>query len=195
MDEKNLKAEETENQPENVRQESSVCGPDNPKKLNRKIIPVIACASCALVTAVIAIALQSPILLVIALILLVPVVILLVRLLKPKLKARKRRLKHSFLPYWGIIAEIACAPLFLLFVAMMFNGIAILRPIAIVFIAAALACPVFGIAAGITAVARGRSKTGTAGFVMGIIDIVLPPLAVMTTLLLLSTNVVVISLM
>ena len=110
-------------------------------------------------------------------------------------KRRPGKKAHSFLPYWGIIAEAACVPLFLLGWLIFGMGPDFLSLLAILMVIAALACPIFGMAAGIATLARGRKICSTGGFVTAIIDIAIPPLAVIIIILLFSLDVIVIVLM
>ena len=110
-------------------------------------------------------------------------------------KRRPGKKAHSFLPYWGIIAEAACVPLFFLGLLIFGIGPDFLSLLAMLLVIAAICAPIFGMAAGIATLARGRKNCSTGGFVVAIIDIIIPPLAVIVIILLFSLDVIVISLM
>lgn len=159
------------------------------RKLGGKAIAIIVCAALAAFFGVISIFTRSADTLMLALILLVPTIILLFFIAREKMKKRMRL--RSFWPYWGIIAETMCVPLFLLggeisFVSPLFGFIILLTSIF---------CPVFGIVAGSVALTQERANCSTGGFVTAIIDIIIPPLAVIIIILLFSLDVIVIVLM
>lgn len=159
------------------------------RRLGGKAIAIIVCAALAAFFGVISIFTRSADTLMLALILLVPAIILLFIIAHGKMK--KRLHLRSFWPYWGIIAETMCVPLFLLggeisFVSPLFGFIILLTSIF---------CLVFGIVAGSVALTQERKNCSTGGFVVAIIDIIIPPLAVIIIILLFSLDVIVISLM
>lgn len=159
------------------------------RRLGGKAIAIIVCAALAAFFGVISIFTRSADTLMLALILLVPTIILLFFIAREKMKKRMRL--RSFWPYWGIIAETMCVPLFLLggeisFVSPLFGFIILLTSIF---------CPVFGIVAGSVALTQERANCSTGGFVTAIIDVALPPLAVIILIVLLSQGVIVITFM
>ena len=127
--------------------------------------------------------------LMLALILLVPAIILLFIIAREKMK--KRLHLRSFLPYWGIIAEAACVPLALLSIETSY----LTTSLGFFILLVAFFCPVFGMVAGIVAITQKRKECSTGGFVTAIIDIALPPLAVIIPILLISQGVIVITFM
>ena len=159
------------------------------RKLSGKAIAAIICVALAAVLCITTIFTRSADTLMLALILLVPAIILLFIIAHGKMK--KRLHLRSFWPYWGIIAETMCVPLFLLggeisFVSSLFGFIILLTSIF---------CPVFGIVAGSVALTQERANCSTGGFVTAIIDVALPPLAVIILIVLLSQGVIVITFM
>lgn len=159
------------------------------RRLGGKAIAIIVCAVLAAFFGVISIFTRSADTLMLALILLVPIIILLFFIAREKMKKRIRL--RSFWPYWGIIAETMCVPLFLLggeisFVSPLFGFIILLTSIF---------CPVFGIVAGSVALTQERANCSTGGFVTAIIDVALPPLTVIVIILLFSLDVIVITFM
>ena len=68
-------------------------------------------------------------------------------------------------------------------------------PLFILLVCAVLVLPLLGMATGIATLARGRKNCSTGGFVTAIIDIIIPPLAVIIIILLFSLDVIVIVLM
>ena len=113
----------------------------------------------------------------------------------PGEKYKLSKKAHSFLPYWGIIAEVLCVPLFLLGLLIFGIGPDFLSLLAMLLVIAAICAPIFGMAAGIATLARGRKNCSTGGFVVAIIDVTLPPLTVIILIVLLSQGVIVITFM
>ncbi len=113
----------------------------------------------------------------------------------PGEKYKLSKKAHSFLPYWGIIAEVLCVPLFLLGLLIFGIGPDFLSLLAMLLVIAAICAPIFGMAAGIATLARGRKNCSTGGFVVAIIDVALPPLTVIILIVLLSQGVIVITFM
>lgn len=105
-------------------------------------------------------------------------------------KRRPGKKAHSFLPYWGIIAEAACVPLFLLGIEIYFSPL-----FSFIMLLTSIFCPVFGIVAGSVALTQERKNCSTGGFVVAIIDVALPPLTVIILIVLLSQGVIVITFM
>lgn len=161
------------------------------RRLGGKAIAIIVCAALVAFFGLVTLILRDPFTLVLTVLLAIPVITLAIVIARDKYV--KRHPKYSFLPYWGIIAEAICVPLALL------GGASLLLPamqmFGLIMVLAAVACPVFGITAGIATLAQGRKKCSTGGFVTAIIDITLPPLAVAIVILLFSLDVIVITLM
>lgn len=105
-------------------------------------------------------------------------------------KRRPGKKAHSFLPYWGIIAEAMCVPLFLLGIEISFSPL-----FSFIMLLTSIFCPVFGIVAGSVALTQERKNCSTGGFVVAIIDVALPPLTVIILIVLLSQGVIVITFM
>lgn len=158
------------------------------RKLSGKAIAAIICVALAAFFGVISIFTRSADTLMLALILLVPTIILLFFIAREKMKKRMRL--RSFWPYWGIIAEAMCVPLFLLGIEIYFSPL-----FSFIMLLTSIFCPVFGIVAGSVALTQERANCSTGGFVTAIIDIIIPPLAVIIIILLFSLDVIVIVLM
>lgn len=158
------------------------------RKLSGKAIAIIVCAALAAFFGVISIFTRSADTLMLALILLVPTIILLFFIAREKMKKRMRL--RSFWPYWGIIAEAMCVPLFLLGIEISFSPL-----FSFIMLLTSIFCPVFGIVAGSVALTQERKNCSTGGFVVAIIDVALPPLTVIILIVLLSQGVIVITFM
>ena len=161
------------------------------RKLGGKTVALIVCGALVAFFGLVTLILRDPFTLVLTVLLAIPVITLAIVIARDKYV--KRHPKYSFLPYWGIIAEAICVPLALL------GGASLLLPamqmFGLIMVLAAVACPVFGITAGIATLAQGRKNCSTGGFVTAIIDIIIPPLAVAIVILLFSLDVIVITLM
>lgn len=158
------------------------------RRLGGKAIAIIVCAALAAFFGVISIFTKSADTLMLALILLVPTIILLFFIAREKMKKRMRL--RSFWPYWGIIAEAMCVPLFLLGIEISFSPL-----FSFIMLLTSIFCPVFGIVAGSVALTQERKNCSTGGFVVAIIDVALPPLTVIILIVLLSQGVIVITFM
>ena len=162
------------------------------RKLGGKAIAAIVCAALAAFFGLVTLILSDPFTLILTVLMLMPVIVLAIIIAREKLK--RTRPVHSFLPYWGIIAEAACMPLALLATFAIAWSIFIL-PLFILLVCAVLVLPLLGMATGIATLARGRKNCSTGGFVVAIIDVALPPLAVIILIVLLSQGVIVITFM
>lgn len=163
------------------------------RKLGGKTVALIVCGALVAFFGLVTLILRDPFTLVLTVLLAIPVITLAIVIARDKYV--KRHPKYSFLPYWGIIAEVLCVPLFLLGLLIFGIGPDFLSLLAMLLVIAAICAPIFGMAAGIATLARGRKNCSTGGFVVAIIDVALPPLTVIILIVLLSQGVIVITFM
>ena len=162
------------------------------KKPGGKTIALIACTTVAVLFGVFAIFTNSGLWLALTLLFAAAIIVLVVFIAQEKYK--RRNPTRTLLPFWGIVTEVVCVPLFILGMSIISYFLAA----AMLIVLAALACPIFGLAAGITTVVRGKKNVGTANFALGIADIIIPVLGlviILIVILLISTGVIIISLM